>query len=335
MCGASPIDDDGRDASTRRRLEGGLPAPVDLDQIHQRANDPVDVAQQLATTGALEVRQRTLQRLGAGGAAVARLFGLVGCGLGHFGLAYCCLELGGPRREVGVEDFSGLLELAGGGDQQVGADCRRGGPLLERRHSCDQRVEILLFAHGGPRGLLGAGPHADDGLIGRLAAEHVGPALAQGRLFVGQRGLCEGQLLAFGRAPRRLFGLGDGQLGGQARGFSLQRGHHVDIGCRVERRHHTPSALAQDPRETAGALDQTLHPAEGVGQVFLPARRQLGGRARGLGVELLERLVQLALLVATHGQAGGGRPSAGHQVGQLRAGQVAADREQLAGDGIV
>ena len=59
-----------------------------------------------------------------------------------------------------MEDLGGSLELSGGGDHQVGADSGRGGPLLERGHSGDQRVEVLLLARSGPRRLLRADTHA-------------------------------------------------------------------------------------------------------------------------------------------------------------------------------
>ena len=42
--GVPAVDDDRGDAGTCRGLEGGLPAPVDLDQLDQRAHDTVDAA---------------------------------------------------------------------------------------------------------------------------------------------------------------------------------------------------------------------------------------------------------------------------------------------------
>ena len=47
--GGSPaVDHHGGDPGARRGLERGVPPVVDLDQVDQRAHDPVDVAQQLA-----------------------------------------------------------------------------------------------------------------------------------------------------------------------------------------------------------------------------------------------------------------------------------------------
>ena len=80
---APPVDHDGGDAGADGGLEGGVPAVVDLHQVDQRAHDAVDVAQQLAPAGALQVGQRALQRLGAGRSAVPRLLGLVRRHLGR------------------------------------------------------------------------------------------------------------------------------------------------------------------------------------------------------------------------------------------------------------
>ena len=68
---APAVDHHGGDAGADGGLEGGVPAVVDLHQVDQRADDAVDVAQQLAPAGALQVGQRTLQRLGPGRRAVA------------------------------------------------------------------------------------------------------------------------------------------------------------------------------------------------------------------------------------------------------------------------
>ncbi len=143
------------------------------------------------------------------------------------------------------------------------------------------------------------------------------------------------QLVALGRAARRLFGLGHGELGCEPRRLRLERRDHVDVRGGIECRHDAASALSQDPRETPGALDQSLHAAECAGQVLFPARGQLGRGARGLGVEALEPLVQLLLLVLAHGQAVGRRTPTSHQVRQLRAGQIAANRQEVAGHGVV
>ncbi len=143
------------------------------------------------------------------------------------------------------------------------------------------------------------------------------------------------QLGALRRAARLLLGLGRHQLAGQARRLGLEGRDDVDVGGGVEGGHHAPAPLAQHPREAAGPLHQPLHPAQRVGEVLLAARRQLRRGRRRLGVELLERFVQLTLLFPAHRHVLGRRPAAGGQVGLLGAGEIPTHRQQLRGHGVV
>ena len=266
---------------------------------------------------------------------MAGVRGLVGRHLGRLGAAGGLLELGRAGGQLGLERGRGLLELLGRLGQQVGPHRGARRPLLERPHPAGQRLDVVLLPGRGPGHQLGAGPDPGDRLVRRVGAQDRRPAVPQRRLLLAQgrqRRLELGPLL---RAARRLLGLGRGQLGGQAGRLGLEGRDHVDVGGGVERGDDGPPPLAQQGRRAPGPLDQALHPAERVGQVLLAARRQLGGGGGGLGVELLERLVQLALLVPADGQALRGRPAAGRQVGQLGAGQVAAHGQQLGGHRVV
>ena len=242
------------------------------------------------------------------------------------------LQLRGARRQLGLQRRRWPARARSACCQQVGPHGGGGVPLLERADPGAQGVEVLLLAGGGAGHQLACGPGpAAIAWSGGVAAEDGRPALPQRGGLLVERRASRRQLGPLGRAARRLLGLGRGQLAGQAGRLGLERRDHVDVGGGVEGGHHGPAPLAQHAREPAGPLHQALHPAQRVGQVLLAARRQLGRGRGGLGVELLERLVQLALLVAAHGQALRGGPAPGREVGQLGAGQVAAHRQQLGG----
>ena len=332
---APSVDHHGGDPGPDGRLEGGVPTLVDLHQVDQRTDDAVDVAQQFASARALQVRQRALERLGPGRRAVARLFGLVRRHLCRLGGAHRFFERRRARHQLGLQRGGRLLQLVRLLGQEVGAHGRAGRPLLEGADAPPERVHVLLLARGGAGHRVDAGPDPGDGLIGRVVPEHRGPALPQcGGLVVegGQRRL---QLVPLRRAARLLLGLGRDQLAGQAGRLGLERRDHVDVGGGVEGGHHAPAALAQHAGEPAGPLDQSLHATQGVGQVLLAARRQLGRRGGGLGVELLQRLVQLLFLVPAHGQVLRRRQATGAQVGLLGAGEIPAQRQQLGRHAVV
>ena len=78
-------DDHGGERVARGRLEGGLPALVDLDQVEQRAEDAVDLGEALRPGTGAGLVERERQRLGPGRPRV-----LVGVG--------AAADLLGPRR---------------------------------------------------------------------------------------------------------------------------------------------------------------------------------------------------------------------------------------------
>ena len=302
LCGAPAVDHDGGDTRTRRGLEGGVPAVVDLDQVDERAHHSVDLAQQLAPARALQVRQRALQCLGPGRRPVTRLLGVVRRHLGLLRAVGDRLQLGAACGELGLEPRGGLIRLDRRLLQQVGPHGGARDPLLERADAGRERIEVLLLTRGGAGHQLRAGAHPGERLVGLVVAQDRRPPLPQRPHLPVERLQRRRQLCALGREARGLLGLGHRQLTGQACRLRLERRDHVDVGVGVERGHHGPAALAQHAREPPGPLHQALHPAQGIGQVLLAARRQLGGGGGGLGVELLESHVQLALLVPAHGQ---------------------------------
>ncbi len=129
--------------------------------------------------------------------------------------------------------------------------------------------------------------------------------------------------------PRLLLGLGRDQLAGQAGRLGLQSRDHVDVGGRVQRGHHTPAPLAQHTGQATRPLHQSLDTTQRVGQILLTTRRQFSRRRGRLGVEQVQRLVQLALLVAADPEVLRRRRPPGAQVGLLGAGQEPPHRQQL------
>ena len=266
---------------------------------------------------------------------MARLLSTVGGGLRGLGVVHDLLELGRARREVGLERGRGGLELLRLAGQQVGAHGGAGLSLLEPGDARAECIEVLLLAGGRARDELAASANPRHGLVGRVTGEDGLVALPQRYVLGVECGDRVGQLAPLGCSARRLLGLGGLQLGGETSGLGLEGGDDVDVGGRVERGGRGPGPLAEDALKAAGALDQALHAAERVGQVGLSSRRELGGGLGGLGVELLEGGVELALLVAAHGQVLGGGASASGELGELRAGQVAPHAEQLGSHGVV
>ncbi len=268
---------------------------------------------------------------------MARLFGLVRRRLRALRGPGRRRQLAGTGDHVLTEPGRHLLEFGERLGQEVGAHGGSRIPLLERLGPRPLGVDVLLLAPDRALDQLGPGPHGGHGLVGLLGGtQRARPLLAQeGLLGVdGRQDRLEFGLV--GPTPRRRrFGLGRRQLRRQASRLGLEGRDHVDVGRRVEGGFDAAPSFAQHAREAAGALDQSLHPAERVGQVLFPARRQLGRGRRRLGIQLLEGGVQLALLVPADVEALCRRATARGQLRQFGAGQVAAHRQQLGGHGVV
>ena len=155
------------------------------------------------------------------------------------------------------------------------------GPLVQPR----QRPAVLVE---GPAEQLQAAPRRRQLVLGGRQLGTVPPGLEVGPLGEGQGLLRRRQLVALGGEGGRLL-LGRGQLGRQAGALGLEGGHHVDVGRGVEGGGQAPGALAQHPGGPPGPLHQSLHPAEGRGQVDLPAGGELGRGGRGRLVQSGQR----------------------------------------------
>ena len=203
-------------------------------------------------------------------------------------------------------------------------------PTVPRARPCP----AALVQRRGER--LRAGAHLGEGLVGRvgIVPEHRGPALPQRPRLLVQGGHGEVELRPFRRGAGLLLGLGRHELAGQARRLGLERRDHVDVGRGIERGHDSPPRSRSTPVSPA-PLHQSLHAAQGVGQVLFAARRQFRRGGGGLGVELLEGRVQLDLLVTADGQVLHGRQAPCAQVGLLCPGEIPADRQQLGRHAVV
>ena len=301
---APPVDDDGGHPRAGGRLEGGLPSFVDLDQVDQRADDSVDLTQELAPAGTLQIGQGTFERLRPCRRAVPGLLGRVGVGLGGLRRRRGRHQLGAAGRQVRLQGGPGLLELGHGARLQVGP--YRSGRVapLERLDPGALPVDVLLLAAGGPGHQLAPRAHRGNGLVGfRGVAQSGRPPSAQCDLLDVHhvQGALELRPLRSTARGQRL-GLGGRELGGQPGRLGLEGGDHVLVGRRVQCGRDAAAPFAQHAGQAPGPLHQTLDPAQGIRQVLLPARGQLGRGRRRLGVELFEGGVQLDLLVPAHGQ---------------------------------
>ncbi len=240
------------------------------------------------------------------------------------------LELRRAGRQIRLQPAGGLLEICGHLRQHVGAHGGRGLALLQTGHPGPDGIDVVLLPGCRASHQLCSGARPGHGLFGvRRTTEETCPPLPQCFLVLGQSGIGSGQLVTFGRATGCLLGLGGNQLGREVCRLGLERRDHVDVGRGIEGGDDRPCALTQHARETSGPLDEPLHATQGVRQVLLPPRRQLGrGRGR-LGIELRQRLLQFVLLLAAHAQALARRTTTRHEVRQLASGQVAAQGEQL------
>ncbi len=130
--------------------------------------------------------------------------------------------------------------------QQVGPHRGSGGALGQRPHPDAQPVDVLLLARGGSGHQLGPGPDPGEGLVGRVVAEDVRPALPQPCLLGVERRERRLQLRALGGPAGVLVRRRGGQLVGQAGALGLERRDDVDVGGGVQGGHDAAGALAQD-----------------------------------------------------------------------------------------
>ncbi len=261
---------------------------------------------------------------------MSRLLGLVGRALRGLGRQCSLLELAQTGRQLDVQPFGGGVQRRRLAADEVRPHRGGGVALLQRGETFIESGQVLLLACGGPGHQLGTRLHLGGRLFGRVVAQDVAPAVAEGLLFAVEGSQFGGEARLVGPGRGR-FGGGDGDLGRQAGGLGFQGRDDVDVGVGIEGGHDGPAALAQDSRRAAGPLNQALDSTQRAGQVLLAPGGQLGRSGRGLGVEGLERLVELQLLVPADAQVPGGGAVALGELGQLGPGQVAADGQKLGG----
>ena len=328
---APPVDHDGGHAGTDGGLERGVPALVDLDQVDQRTDDAVDIAQQLAPAGALQVGQRALERLGPGRRAVAGLLRLVRRHLGRLRRPHGLLEL--PRRAPPARPPTRRSptrarppawpegrhapphrSYAPEGCRPA-PPARRGPPAPARRRGRPTRCGPAPGRWPGrarrrraPRPSAPAAPPPPD------RASPAPPRAPPARARRPPPPRPRPPPARWPAAPPRP------RATRPRRRRRRRRGRPPRPRLRSRRTPDRPRARSTSPCTRPGR----------VGQVLFAARRQLGRGGSRLGVELLERLVQLSLLLAAHRQVLGRGEAAGREVGLLGAGEVPPHHQQLA-----
>ena len=245
------VHHDGGHPGARRRLEGGVPAVVDLDQVDERSHDPVDVAQQLAPARTLQVRQRALERLGPRRRTVLGVVGLVGRHLRRLrrrradsssAVRSRSARPRAPRWPPRARSFAWVSRSA-----RTAAPAARcsSAPTLDPSASmscCSRRAGAGHQLRRGPR----RGRCAWSGASPPRTADHRSRRAAPSPSSAASAAVELGPLV---RPAGLLLRLGAGQLGGQARRLGLEGRDHVDVGGRVERGDDRRAPLAQQARE--------------------------------------------------------------------------------------
>ncbi len=158
------VDDDRRERLARRRLDGRLPAGVDLDEVEQRADDSVDGCQALGAGPSAGLVEGEAEGLGACGPRVTIAVGRPerGLGLGDPILGRGAVLLGRPE----ALDERSLRLLGGGG--------------LVAQPSCfGVQPSELLLQRGEPGLGLGRAPASPRSTPDRSAASSPRPSAAR------------------------------------------------------------------------------------------------------------------------------------------------------------
>ena len=223
---SASVTSDGGEGVAGGRLEGGLPALVDLDLVEQRAEDAVDLGEALGPGPVAGLVERERQRLGPGRPRVLVGVGAAAdlLGRGDAALAAAAARPRRPRLGARPARCSAASALGDLGPQALGlgGQPRRPSPRARSRRAADA-LDL-------------GGAALDAGLQrGQLAAHLGGPArrraVGSGSPHVGVEagplvldvGLDRGDALELGRD---LLGLGVdlGQLAGQLGRLGLEAG---------------------------------------------------------------------------------------------------------------
>ena len=328
--GAGRIGDhDGRQRFAERRLDRGLPPAVDAHEVEQRAEHAVETAESRragAGVGGVEDERRASTRPSAADS----------CSAAAWRAATSALVLAGRRLEVRLPPVRCRRASGDSTSSQAWQSCCRAAARIS---SPAMPLGQLVGAVAGTRqlvaGTIGGGTSRaqlatdlGDGARRRRCRRRVEQrqhALAGGgelllvELEVDQLGL---QLVD---APAH-----DGELVGVAGGVGLEAGDHVGVEQLAAIALQRPPALGDHRAEATCPLAQLLDQHEAVADVVVAPRGQLGAGRQDVGVERRELRLQLGFGCGgvELGRGEGGQLRA--QRGDLAAGDVDAQRGQLA-----
>ncbi len=311
---------------TGRRLDGGLPAGVDVDEVEQGADDAADRGEALGAGARAGLVEGQAQGLGARGPGVAVAVGGTegGLGVGDLRLGLDAVLLG--RLQPLDQRRLRRLGLRGLGAQALGLGVEASELVVERGQPCPHAGELHLAPLDA--GTQGGQLAARLGSAARGCGDALGPLLLVGGTGVGERGLGACQLLGL-RGERLDLLVGVGELGGEAGGVGLERGDDglVDEGAPLAV--DAAPALGEHGGEAPRLLAQRLEAHERVAEVVAAdvAKLALGGEHRG--VELGEGAAEQVLLGGELGAGGAAVGEAAVERGELAAGEEQVQRAQL------
>ena len=322
------LDDDGGQGLAEGRLDGLLPAIVDLDDVEQCAQDALHLGQPLGAGAGVGCVERELQRFDAGDGPrgglgrgrplprrpLERGVGLDPCLLRGLDLLdERRLDLLGLRA-IGPQATGLAFELFELGAQLIGARRRPALIALAALQTASNRTQLTAHLGGCARRLRSA-------VVG---GQRFVDALALGLeigLFGLERFAVGGDL--FQRDPD-LF-----ELGRERRDIGLEVGDDARVHQLALIAFERTLPLGEDPREAASPLAELLDLPQALADIARAARRQLCLERHDLGVELGEARLQLAL--GAHGldAAGRDRLELGPQAGDLASRHEHPERLEL------
>jgi hypothetical protein len=292
------VDDDGGQRLAERRLDGWLPSGVDLDQVEQRAEHPVDTCESLGTGAGSCGVEREFERLDTRGPAgcllgrvvAQRLTGLVHRRRLHerrFGQ----LDFGDQR----LFDRAGLVAVGTEPDRAFGTGVPLGRERVEPFPEAPQvaggaferRPHRTQFAPNFGRGAGGLRA----ALIGTDRFHHLRSFDAEA-LLVGDQRL--GRRLDLGERGDHVV-----EFRTEPSGVRLEIGDHAGVQQLALVALERSSTFDQDGGQPACALSKLLDAHQAVADVARAPCRQLGLDRHHLGVERGESRLQLGLRCGT------------------------------------
>ena len=328
MPGLGVGDEHGGERIAGGRLEGGLPALVDLHLVDQRAEDAGHLGEALRPGSVAGLVERERQRLGPGRPRVLVGFRAAADLLGPRRPALGGDETrGGARLGVGCALLGGLLlrDLA---PEAVRVAGHRGGLRLDRGQT--GRDALHLGGAALDAGLQRAQLTAHlGGPAGRLARRlRLAPRVVEAGPFVLDLGLDGRDAIELRRDPLGL-GVDLGQLPGQLGRLGLEAGDEGLVHQRPVLALDALGPLGQQRGEAAGLLPQRLGAHEVVVDVVAAERGEAGLGAEHVGVERRQPGPERAVLLAEVAPGRGVVVEARLQSAELEAGHVDPQVGQL------